>query len=503
MRKYLKGLRIHEKLTLKIVMVLMLTSVVTLMTILLVSVVEVNQNFSDQLDQDLNKIVLLQSRVEEMDRLYSSISNYAVSGSEDYLRDYMAISSNLNEFINEVSPHPKGTEGYFLYVDLASMFESFVEQADAAKKIYESGRDSLYVDVEINELSKNNAFVKEQLTGIISYELNQIEDKYGNIETSIAKRQEVVYLIVFVVIILTLFIGVLVANRLTHPIDQLSSELKQIGKGNYDPRPLEVNGIGEISGMISGFNKMKSRLSENIELIHENARIKEQLKNQEIDLLESENHLKQSKLDFLQSQINPHFLYNTLNSIQTLADIEEAPQTELMLEHLSNLMRYNVKKTNTVVMLSEELEVINSYVYIQLIRFGNRMTYNVDCDPEVLNVMVPSMILQPLIENAMIHGLEPKMGRGELLVSAKMDGDQVIITVRDNGLGMEQKTINRLLAYGESSTSEDVTKNAKSIGVANVIRRCRLYYGHNVLSISSVLDEYTEFVFSIEKHKTS
>jgi len=502
MRSYSKETRLHEKLTLKIVIVSVIALIVTVMSILLVSVIESNQNFTAQLDQHLNKIVVLQSRVEEMDQIYSALSNYVVSGGESYLKEYTIVSQDFELFITKGHMQKKGSKGYYLYVDLEHMYESFIEQANKIKAMYESGVEVLYVNDQIFELSKNNIFVKDQLAEIISFELGQVEDKYGDIELAIEKRQEVVYLIILLVIVVTLMVGIFLANKLTYPIYHLSLELKQIGRGNYDPKPLEVKGIGEMASIIRGFNKMKSRLSENIELIHENARIKEKLKNQEIDLLESENHLKQSQLDFLQSQINPHFLYNTLNSIQILADVEEAPQTEKMLEHLGKLMRYNVKKTNTVVRLGEELDVINNYVHIQLIRFGDKISYQVNCNSEILEIQVPSMILQPLVENAMIHGLEPKMGQGELRISGVVRDGFLLLSVRDNGLGMTQETMDSLLTYGADDGAEGMSKNIRSIGVANVIRRCRLYYGYNVVQIQSKVGEFTEFTFKIAMEKT-
>ncbi len=496
----------NKKMTFKWILILFMSMIISVMTILLVVVLENTKSFSDQLDSDLNRIVMLQTKVDEMNMATSAISNYAVSGDGDYQNEYITLTKELKSFVESNFANKEKaqseTNGYYLYYDLNNMYQSFVEQAEVLVVTFESGRSSVYIDDEINELTKNNNFVKAQLSQIISFELGVVESKYGNIEETASRREEMVYFVVFLVIVITLALGTIIAKRLAEPIHKLSMALSLIGKGHYDMPPLDAEGTGEISQTIKDFNTMKEHLSVNIDLIHENASIKDQLRTKEIDLLEKENHLKQSKLDFLQSQINPHFLYNTLNSIQTLADIEEAPQTEKMLNHLSRLMRYNVKKTNTVVLLSEEIEVIGDYVYIQLIRFGNRIKYEVDCDEEALQTGVPSMILQPLVENAMIHGLEPKMGQGLLKLSAKLkesEDSYVELIVEDNGLGMPEETINRLMAYGEASEkeSEDMMKNVKSIGVANVIRRCRLYYGENIVSIESEVNEGTRFVFRI------
>ena len=492
----LKG-NIHEKITFRLILMIFMLSIIGIMTLLLILVLNSINHFNLQLDEDLNRIVALQTKSDDMENMTSAVSKYTLSGDEAYELTVIMRKNELKAFFERKLQEQTEKNGYYLYYDLSNMFQSYLEQADRLTDLYDSGAETLYINAAIFELRKVNTFIKEQLSSIISYELNAVNIRYGDVEKAADKREELVYLVVAIVIIITFIIGFMITNVLAKPIHQLSVALNAIGNGDYNKEPIKVIGMGEMAGIIKEFNQMKQRLSENIELIHENSMYKEQLKNQEINLLEKENHLKQSKLDFLQSQINPHFLYNTLNSIQTLADIEEAPQTEKMLQHLGSLMRYNVKKNSQVVLLQEEVDVISSYVYIQMIRFGNRIQYETDCDAKALQIQVPSMILQPLVENAMIHGLEPKLGIGLLKVSAKVLEEGVLLTVKDNGLGMSEDTIASLMAYGEGQEEEISDKNIKSIGMANVIRRCRLFYGKNIIKIHSQLGEGTEIEFLI------
>lgn len=155
---------------------------------------------------------------------------------------------------------------------------------------------------------------------------------------------------------------------------------------------------------------------------------------------------------------------------------------------------------NDIVRLKEEIDIVDSYIYIQMIRFGNRIQYSIEKDETALNTLVPSMILQPLVENAMIHGLEPKIGQGILKISIYKEPGQVIISVYDNGVGMDQETIDNMMLYAESDPNKKngIKKSHNSIGVSNVIRRCMLFYGRNILEIhSEKKDQYTKLTLAI------
>ncbi|WP_193774597.1 sensor histidine kinase [Vallitalea guaymasensis] len=202
-------------------------------------------------------------------------------------------------------------------------------------------------------------------------------------------------------------------------------------------------------------------------------------------------------MNYLQSQINPHFLFNTLNSIGTLADIEDAKQTKMMLESLSELLRYNLKKINDIVTLEDEFNIIKNYIYIQMIRFGNKIQYNIHMDESVKDFMVPSMILQPFVENAMIHGLEQKEGKGHLTVEIKDESDHINILIKDDGIGMTQEQAESLLKYEDEII---LNKNyTKGMGVCNVVKRLVLYFGENIVSIESGIAKGTSTTIKIPK----
>ncbi|WP_440897506.1 sensor histidine kinase [Amphibacillus sp. Q70] len=194
-----------------------------------------------------------------------------------------------------------------------------------------------------------------------------------------------------------------------------------------------------------------------------------QLLEESREKLEYEKRAKYAELKTIEAQINPHFLFNTLNSIARIAMMENADHTEEMIFNLSDLLRYNLKQIEEFPTIGDEIENIKRYLFIQKTRYQSRLTYNISVDSELLNYCLPSMILQPIVENAIIHGLEPLAKGGEVYISVRKQGNDIIIAVHDTGIGFDQHTFESLL---------DVDQNAPTgLGVINSHLRLKDYFG--------------------------
>lgn len=184
-----------------------------------------------------------------------------------------------------------------------------------------------------------------------------------------------------------------------------------------------------------------------------------------------EHALHRAQLKALRSQINPHFLFNSLNCIARLALFEAADRTVEMTEQLADYLRYTLQEQGEhgLVSLGEELQCVRSYLAIYRVRFGDRLSFFIKEDPEVRECLVPFMLIQPLAENALIHGLEPSLREGRLLLTAKKDGDAIHVVLRDNGVGFKASGFR------------------EGMGLANVRKRLSLYYGESAsLDVRSV-----------------
>lgn len=190
--------------------------------------------------------------------------------------------------------------------------------------------------------------------------------------------------------------------------------------------------------------------------------------------------LKEAKLKALESQVNPHFLFNTINIIAKLAFLEGAPGTEEMAYALADLMRYSLRRasdTNGLVTLRDEIEHARQYLLIQSTRYRDRLALNFKIDETVLDIRVPPLSLQPIIENAFAHGLEPSERPGQFLLSVQRAREYVVISVQDNGVGISREQVHRLLANEPGEVSDHWSAHTTGLGLTLVRDRLRHYYG--------------------------
>lgn len=208
---------------------------------------------------------------------------------------------------------------------------------------------------------------------------------------------------------------------------------------------------------------------------------------------------KQAEISKLQSQINPHFLYNTLESIRGEAISQGNEEVAEMTEALANYFRYNISKTGDFVTLGDELKNVENYITIQRYRFDNRISYRVEYhskDSSILQCLMPKLTLQPIIENAIYHGLETKVGDGEVVMQITTTEKRLIIVVSDNGIGMDNETLDRLnkrLNDDKITVDQIEEKNNLGIAIININQRLKLLWGNEYgITISSTLGKGTD-----------
>lgn len=213
--------------------------------------------------------------------------------------------------------------------------------------------------------------------------------------------------------------------------------------------------------------------------LHEQLRQKENLggEQQRASLTEA---LKEARFKALESQVNPHFLFNTLNIIAKLAFLEGATETEAMTYALADLMRYSLRSssdTNRLVTLRDEIEHARQYLLIQKMRYRDRLQFNFEIDEMALEMRVPPLTIQPIIENAFVHGLEPSERPGQLLLSVQRAREYVVISVQDSGVGISREQIHKLLAEQADNMDDHWSAHTTGLGLTHVHNRLRYYYG--------------------------
>jgi sensor histidine kinase YesM len=279
-------------------------------------------------------------------------------------------------------------------------------------------------------------------------------------------------------LLLAIFTAVWFSRGLTNPLRSLAKAAKEISKGNFDGPPIRVKTNDEVKVLSDSFQHMRENIKQLIEEIKAKS---------ELDKL-----LKELELKHLQNQINPHFLFNTLNTISRMAYLEDATVTSRLIQSVSTLLRSSLGNINKSVTLREETNLVKEYFYIQKTRFAERISFQTNIDESCLDVKIPTLTLQPLIENSFIHGVESLEEGGVISLSIYRDQDEVMIEVADNGKGIDEPTKQRILSNDQSDLHEEHSGHSTGIGLRNVIKRLELVYKQpNILEILSEKDEGT------------
>lgn len=278
-------------------------------------------------------------------------------------------------------------------------------------------------------------------------------------------------------------VGIIISfvGAIIKPLKKLAGSADEVAKGNFEIELLPVESQDEVGVVTGAFNSMVVSIGRYIEQLTESMEAEQALKERELLM---EGHLKDARLKYLQAQINPHFLFNTLNAGAQLSMMEGADRTYDYLQKVAQFYRYNMKKSGETTTVADELEMVDSYIYILNVRFAGDIRYEKYIDESLLSVEMPGMILQPIVENCVNHGIREMGDRGVISVSLYEKEGRICISVKDNGVGMDAETIEKVL--GGAYREEDGTSGSNGVGMDNVISRMKLFTGReDVMEVTS------------------
>lgn len=306
------------------------------------------------------------------------------------------------------------------------------------------------------------------------------------------QKLPIVYLMRYLILAFSLFVVAvtigftrILSKTIVNPIVMLADSSQKIARYDFSEPDLAMDNKDEMGELVKAFNKMKHATEGYINTLKKNSEIAELLYREEMEKVETEKQLEAARLELLKSQINPHFLFNTLNTISGMAKLEDAQTTEQMITSLGSLFRYNLKMSEQIVMLERELKVVEDYMFIQRMRFGGRMVYEykLELDPAV--VMIPAFTLQPLVENAIIHGIAKKERGGKVYLRAWETGDHVVVSVADTGVGMTGKRYEEICAALRNGGDKGKGTSKTGIGLGNIYKRVHTMYKNGQVNVYS------------------
>lgn len=363
-------------------------------------------------------------------------------------------------------------------IDLCYIIDSYLEES---QKLIESisqfraegslGDRSELVEA-YGECQKLAGFINQNFQKVYTTQLESTQQ----MQEQSAQRQNQMTLVQISMLMLTMMVSVFFYQRVVRGISRSVNQLIDFAtKITEDPacqEHIHLDSGDELTVFANAFNELLDRIHGQMDQIQRDSRIREQLQKAEVENLRISSALQSSQLRLLQARINPHFLFNTLNMITQMAHVEEAEETAHLMEATAEFLRYNLGKVTKSVTLADEIENTRNYVYIQRCRFGERISFLFEIEDDCTGLEIPCMILQPLVENAVSHGVGAMISGGKVTVSLKHQQDKICLEVADNGIGFDQERLERIQTLLATDVGDD-----GHIGLYNVYQRLRLFFG--------------------------
>lgn len=481
-----------------------------LLTIIVVLLASIYMYFSLQIiikDTTVmyEKTMQLTAMYRQLSSIQQEVQFYLSTNSSDSLiafYDYMnEIKSLADSLIENINYSPEGIKS----ANAANMIISYLDNAEKAI-MAKRGRDidgyTTYYALTVKENNDIMRYIEEIMSG----ELISTSDNYAAISKRMQFATTFNNILIICVIIFVSAMIISFSFQITKPITKLASYAKRVSVGDFDVEVQSVTG-GEIGVLYNAFNLMVVSIKEYINEIQEKARLEASLNEQQLNNLKMKNELREAELLALQSQINPHFIFNTINIGAKIAMLEGDKRTCTYLENAADIFRYNLKGLDSYVTLKQEIDNVCAYIYLLQTRFGDSVNFETDFgdDPSALEILVPRMILQPIAENAYIHGISEMEEGGTITLMVRSNEEFVYVYVMDNGQGMSQEKINELLGDENEDEIQTVLATKKGhttgIGVNNVINRLRLYYNKKDAVDIKCEDGLTKVIFILPRNK--
>lgn len=403
-----------------------------------------NLNFKEEMDESLYKLVVG----------YVSFDNIH---EDETLKDpYILIEELRNEFskLLDVTSTPESNV----------WLESLLRNIDTLEKRVDDIRDSLKrgetYDQNIGKLDKNIYILTELIQDDIQYYI-YYQTRNMNLVTQSLHQQihdfiVICSILMVLLLVLIVFVAVIIVSDILRPIDSLYDATVKVAEGDFSARA-HVRSTDEIAVLADGFNNMANNMQSLID-----------------EIKEDQQKMRRADLRLLQEQINPHFLYNTLDTIVWLIEANEPEQAVNMVVTFSNFFRLTLSKGKEFISIREEEQHIASYLEIQQMRYHDILEYDIQIDQVLYQYQILKLTLQPLVENALYHGIKYKRAKGFIHIHGEKEGNLIRLTVRDNGAGMEAEDLEELQREIERPCQE----TERGFGLANVNERIHMYFGN-------------------------
>lgn len=478
---------------------LLLAFIATTVIILMVNVYmyyNINQMIT-KLDEIYLSNVSLNELSKSLREVQDNMTDYLNTKTSDAMEEYYRSVQDYTNQINKLNNITTNNRLQRMEKNIRSISESYLDMTNQtidAKR----GRNVEKYKIRYEKATELYEYIDTYLYSLNNEQFMENTRSYKTLSLSLRYTEYVSLTILIVIALCNIIIITIITKSITKPVRSLAETANQVAKGNLEVQLVEVKSHDEIAVVGKAFNKMVISLKEYINQIRDSMEKERQMKERELMM---ETHLKDAQLRYLQAQINPHFLFNTLNAGAQLAMMEEADRTYEYIQNVADFFRYNVKKNNGTVTLEEEIELVDNYIYILNVRFSGDIHYEKRIEDtmkdQLSRIRIPSMILQPIVENCINYGIRNIEWQGLIVLSIYERENYVHISIRDNGIGISKEMISNIM--NSKLIESDVTTDSNGVGLNNVISRLRLFFDYKDAFeiLSNGENQGTEVIISI------
>ncbi|MFO7781195.1 MAG: sensor histidine kinase [Spirochaetia bacterium] len=510
----------HRQLSLRTTQLLLFVGIILAAIALNLVTLHHTRRYFSIFDSNLLGYYSIQRFQSALDANRSALNQYLRSQETSYLRAFYASRTDLQVTQQEVRARNstsveagfeirgirRGLIAYFHHADRAIAGIRRGDGPDFAEFV-RAGRISDYVFTYMQRLMQAR----------LTEELETHQELRSHASVMAVSSQ---FGLLGIGILMSVFAALFV-RRVTTPIRRLAESAYSMAHGNLEGGEVAVRAhrfsVKEITTLCESFSLMQHNIRNLVDDLKDKAAVERKLHQQELKTMHTEHLLEAARLQGLQAQINPHFLFNALNTVSRSGLFEGAHETTRLIQSLANLLRYHLNTREAVVRLDHELRVVREYVHIQESRFRNRLQFELDCRVNVEEVFVPCFSIQPLVENAVQYGIEPTEDGGLVRVLIREHGTAIRIVVEDTGVGISESRISEI--FGETaevarvradsrehenpSRSETKSQSA-GIGLRNIMDRLHLlYHGEAHISIQRRAAGGTAVTMDIPPHSAA
>ena len=446
-----------------------------------------NVGFYFQINQSMQKLdnvyasnVDMTLLADSFEAVQDNVYEYLKVKSSDSLMDYYQSEAKYREQLSKLNEKNIGNSVKILEKSIRKMSETYLTytaETVSAKR----GRNVEKYKAKYEETRQLYGYIQSAMDDLNNQLFKNNSQSYASLRQVLRYLEVTNSALMLGIVMGGLVVMIFITKGMVTPLKDMAETAELVGKGNFNVKMPSTDAEDELGVVTRAFNTMVESLGEYVDRTKKSMEKEQQMIERELLM---ENHLKEAQLKYLRSQINPHFLFNSLNAGAQLAMMEDAEKTGIFVEKMADFFRYNVKKGEEDATLEEELEAVDNYIYILNVRFAGDIHFTKEVDNTVIHRRIPSMILQPVVENAVNHGIRDIEWEGKIHLSVSRKEDSVNISIRDNGEGMTEGQIESVLSGRARQETEQ--GDSTGIGMNNVISRLELYYERkNLLRIYS------------------